>query len=509
MNKNANAIPWAAGGIGLAALENALVSDELSDPLKKINLGLGGATGIGMAMDPVNRWKYLASWPLKSMGLFGIGSADKFVGMQKELARTNLDTARVNRATAAAEADASGDKQRMALAFLLPALLGGGALAYHAYDKHLKRPKPARFKTQAEAGRLSGRQRIRIDVPMTAMPAEFMDSLMQADNHPRARTQLQTKTANTQVIKAASSLLSGLGGLVLESTGVPPIGRSMNETGKSLAHLESGDFSEAGRYGAAGIGNALLGVAGLRLGLAPLLSRMITKPRLAAWLGKLPAGGAANGLRKAGPANILSAGRQSESPALAKWLWHWTHGNRLSGASAKLRNDPAALAARRAAYGISDRVAPVGGKLKSTGAVDRLRNRRFRDQPGGVAYSPIRIGGNQLPPTMATKGLEVARGAGASVLNTANRGYLLARRNPNITAVAAGLPLSMLGLDMDTARAAAGKPVTLESNKVPTVAGYPLGPAVASFADVVSGNTQSPLTRQLQGAFRDPYAASR
>lgn len=424
------------GGAGVAALENYLVGDNLPSELQKVNLGLGAATGAAMAMDPAHRGAYLASWPIKSMGLFGIGSMANYVNQQSELADKNLEIADINRRTAETSSDNAGNTTRNMLMFLLPALAAGGGLGYHAwnqYQKNKAQKENSRFRTKDEKGKLSGRQRIRIDVPVTAMPDEFMQSLMNADDIPRARSRLQEKHAS----------------LLGELTGVGPTLDVPREGGSALGSFAGQDYGNAMRYGLATAGQGMMGLTLLRGGMAPALAMMLRRPRLAAMMGKMPAG-AMGSLRSKGPASLLRGGMRrnlTEAPAFAKWLWHWTEGNKLS---------PKSLAARRGAN-------PTGKKMDMRGAVDRARDMRYRYRPDRYAFdskNPFLRGPlmswlrpSATPGTsLLSRGVEGAKFMANRAVNTAYRGKQLALRNPNMSLTAAGLPLSMVGLQRDKER---------------------------------------------------------
>lgn len=85
-------------GAGATALENKyLLGDDIPPEIKRVNLLLGTLTG-GMAAHPNPQiaTSALASWPLKSTGILGVGALLKNIQTQRQLSGTNLDTAKLN-----------------------------------------------------------------------------------------------------------------------------------------------------------------------------------------------------------------------------------------------------------------------------------------------------------------------------------------------------------------------------------------------------------------------------
>ena len=263
--------PYAAGGIGLSALENKVLGSELPDPLKKINLGIGATQGIMMGL-PGSKAKMLAlgSIPTKQMGLFALGEAEKFKNQQEALTDTNLNTAKVNESAAKLHLRDAGTSRAIQLAFLLPALVGAGALGYGAYNQFKKEHKPkSKFKNLEETGEHKPNQRLRLEMPISALPDDFVPSLLSARDKAHIRVQR----------KKAASFLGTAGNLALDFTGLPELLRGGKDLMHGFGSLQDSDYGDAARYTGSGLGNLALGVVDARFG-APLFGKILGKARL-------------------------------------------------------------------------------------------------------------------------------------------------------------------------------------------------------------------------------------
>ena len=263
-------------GTGVAAGENELLGDNLPEELKLINLGIGGVTG-GLMANPAYRERALHSWPFKQLGLFGIGSLDHFRRQQSDLADRKLETAEIEQDTAKTK-----NRDLKGLGTMLAALAGSGALAYYAYNQRKKPRKPTNYDTIGGKGKLRGsaQNRVKIDVPGSALPAEFFQSLVDIDDNPKARTLAQTR-------KTASAQDGGIGSTLWdmgrEMMAYPSFGRMGRDVGSAAGNLAGGDFGEAARYGAGAVGNAAFGGLALQ-GLASMTGEHVfTEPRLRSW----------------------------------------------------------------------------------------------------------------------------------------------------------------------------------------------------------------------------------
>ncbi len=301
---------YGAGGLGLAALENQYVANELPDPLKNVNLGLGAITGI-LAADPATRTAALAGLPIKEMGLFGIGALDKLRHQQQSLVDANLGVADINRQTADINRSNAGSQKAMTLGFLIPALAGGGAAALWAYDKWRKQQQGIpRYKTLGEKGRdSSARSKIRIDIPTSAVPDEFYRTLSTPEERDRSHIRLlelmdpnSRRRSMEDVMagipdgergKAASFIKKAMSdenehisiprlawSLGTELTGVPAAYRAVKDFGQGFSNLEEDNAGSALRYGLAGLGGTAAALATARWGLAPGLAKLLGRNRL-------------------------------------------------------------------------------------------------------------------------------------------------------------------------------------------------------------------------------------
>lgn len=381
------AIPYAAGGAGMAALENKYVGDNLPPELKHVNTGIGLGTGLMLAShNPEMQTAALTSIPLKEMALFGIGGMDRFRRSQQALTDTHLRTARIGEDTARMEHDDAGSRKRMALAFLVPALAAGGALGYEGYLKYKKKHEagPKRFQTVGSKGTRRQSQRVRIDIPPSALPKEFYQSLGQVEDDPRTYTAVQEKrpmgnrstsrfvtpdelnevTRTRGMTRSASagapmkvpfkdlfkpdpkrkdltykfkapgvksayaqrddrpSLLSMLGHGAVEATGVPSLVRGVREAGYGMNTLGEGDYRNAGRYGLSSAADLGLGALGLRWGVAPVLGRMFGRGRLSGVL--------RNEMAAKGVGSLFKRRQLTEFPTAAKFLNRNAFGNELA-----------------------------------------------------------------------------------------------------------------------------------------------------------------------------------
>jgi hypothetical protein len=528
-------LPWAAGGAGLAALENKFVGeDTLSKPLQNINVGLGGLTGAALGLPgltPAERGAILAAYPLKSMALFGTGAIDKFRRSQQDLVNTNLQTARVNQNTARLEADNAGSKKTLAMAFLLPLLMGGGGLAYYAYNHRKRQQENSRFRNVGTRGSLHGKSRVRIDVPATAMPEEFYRSLIHADDNSRAFTRLQQQdlpelenkvAAFKQCVVPVPAVLEfakwaaanqpsqfGPGfwtDLLTETTGIPSIGRGLREIPQSFQRLAEGDDRNALRYGAAGLGSLAGGLVGLRFGVAPLLGRLMGRARLAAMMRRGPGGGM---LR--------------QFPTLGRSIHRWSFGNDMAQ-----RGAVDALGKPIARYATEGQAALRRGLgLSTTGARDRLLNMRYRYDPQRFAWAPPAPGAPRSwfkdtflrgpktkPTTLPGQLAGLPRYLTNRSLDTGYRTLQMARRNPNLSLSLAAMPVVGMGALRDQQEARDAKQTLLHSmpdwerHRGPF--NMPVSAGLSALMQTVTGQgPTSGLTRQLQGPLADPWAASR
>jgi hypothetical protein len=450
---------YGLGGLGIAALENAYVGKELPPELKNVNLGLGGITGLLYASpDPKLRAAALGSVPLKEMGLFGIGALDKLRKQQQSLVDANLDVADVNKQTAEIQrSNASGQKLLSGM-FLIPALAAGAGLGYLGYEKWRKaKEKIPRYRTVGERGRESGaRSKIRIDIPATAVPPDFYKSLSTPEESNRAHIrflQLATNHGDNQklldeamsampsedrfklsaFIKKATaddneriSIPRFLWDVGSEFTGIPSIARAFRDVGAAGGHYMADEGGQAARYGLGALGNAALGVAGLRLGLAPILGRRLGANRLLAHMGKTGPGTAFPYISRP-PVRF---------PMLAKFLNNQSFGYPALNADRMKRfaYNPKAFAWEGRAAG-----SPASGVGGESSIVNGL-------------YHSLLTKPTRAPVTGPGHLVNMARFGANRALQGTYWTRQLAGRYPNAALTVTGAPLVGLGLESDRAK---------------------------------------------------------
>lgn len=456
--------PYAAGGAGLAALENRFIAPEIPDELKRVNLGIGGITGYLMTSpDPKIRMAALASVPTKQLGLFGIGALDKFRRQQQALVDANLGIAHINRGTAQSQANNAANAGRLALMFLIPALAAGGAIGYMGYERFKKRKERVpRYKTVGEKGRSRSGQKIRIDVPATALPAEFFDALTDVDENPRAHTRLLKLMNGSKgapaLDKAAAEALEKcsaadqstsipkmLGSLAYEFTGIPGATRTMKDIGLGASAYTGDDLSEAGRYGTSAAANALLTLLTLRTGTLPIVGHLMGRRFLEHQMKGIP------GVTQA-----------RFMPNLAKTIHRWSYGPGFGPSVAKGKVDPM-------------RYAWEGATVKNP-----FFQQLFTKRPAPVT------------PTLTGNLYNAARYGGNRLVNLAYRTKQLGVRHPILSALALGIPFAGLGSQRDedraeqTRRDLAGWVPSWEQQKGPM--GMPLSSTFAGFMNALGGS---------------------
>lgn len=419
MEKTASALkalaPYLAGGVGLAALENRLVGEELPDPLKSVNLGIGAVTG-ALVKNPKTRAAALLGLPIKQMGLFGIGSLDKYRRQQQSLVDKNLEAATLNSAAAKLNQEGASAKNKLMLAYLLPALLAGGGLGYLGASEFAKNRKRKsripRNVTVGEKGKRTRGPKIRIDIPPGALPPDFFEALHNVDDNAAAHVRMlqsltpdQRAALSTMPKAAAAEGLSVPGlawDIAKEMTGVPALSRSFKD-------LKGFGSTGEGRYAAGSLGNLAIAIMAARTGGLPLLGRLIGKRAILRQMGRLPAS-----VMKAKPGTPLPA--KGSFKNLAKMLYRDTWGTKWQNRirDIKLKTDP--------------------NKFKFTGATPF---QRFKAAPA-EGNSRVREAIKATPGYLANR---AARGG--------YKGLMMARRSPNASLFLGGMYPATLGTERD------------------------------------------------------------
>ena len=496
------ALPWIAGGLGVSALENKVVGENLPDELKNVNLGIGGVSGL-LAANPAQRAHVLSSLPFKQMGLFGIGALDRLRKQQQSLTDTNLATAKIHRQTAAMEGANAGSKAKIMAAFLVPALLGSGALAYHAWNQR-KKKKLEGYKTVGQRGVGSGSARkVKFDIPASALPPEFFTSLINADESPRSRMRVLEKqamyngggedlstAANDSFLGrlfhragqiphniAQSKPVSNAGNaasLGWEFTGLPTVGRTVKDTGLGFGSEAGGQHGVGHRYLAAGLGGALLSGVALKTGIMPMLAKGFGPGRL---------------MRQIKPDTLGKKLMQpiTGMPNLAQMLHNTAGGRALTAAEHAALENPATRDATHAALRNT-----LGGNRQ---LVDKMRDLRFQHVP-----RPFVPG--TTPTTLLGEAGLAGRKAVHGVKELGRRSYNFVRRHPYISSTVAGTPLAGLGTMRDDSkyRDWLNKNGPMQAN--PPQHGdwrLPISSQLALMLSNVGSNGQPAVSRQIQG----------
>ena len=555
--------PYVAGGVGLAALENKYIGDNLPPELKNINLGIGGTTAAMMASDnPAMQIAGISAIPMKEMALFGMGSMDKFRRSQQELTDTNLATAKLHHQAAELESGTAGSGTRRALMFMIPALLGSGALAYYA-SQHKKKENP-RFSTVGESGVRTGNQKVRIDLPPSALPKEFYSALAGIERSPKQHTRIQAREPadlpKAATVKAAMQdesadykppgILSRIGGIAGDVTGISPLARFFKERAAAAGALSAGDYDNAARYQMGSYGNLAGAALGLRFGAYPLAAALLKQPRLASWITRNPGGvrnfinsqAAGKGVNEfrnlkamvggvgakaiTGAPSLFSPRQFTEFPTFGKWIYNATFRNQMAPEQIARRQ---AVNADLAASGAMRPSSSGGGpsRLSMEDVSDRALNLKYRYNPKKFSWSDPTpsnsIFGNLFNNTLTRSDtpsttapgrlLDVLRYGGNRAVDTAYRTRQFINRHPYATLTAASMPLSMMGLQKDEddeqrARESV-KPYLPDwaHNKGPY--NMPVTGTMSNLLSMFGGGGGSPLAAQLQAPQSDPFASVR
>jgi hypothetical protein len=378
-------IGYGALGVGGAALENQYIGQNVPPELKKVNLSIGGSTGLMLASkSPAMQVAALSAIPLKQMALFGIGGMDRFRRQQQSLVDTNLQTARLNQSAARVNANSAGGAKALGASFLIPALLGGGgaaALAYMAWKKQQKANR--RYQTVGEEGTKKPSQKIRIDIPQSALPHDFYDTLRGIDHNPRAHARLQKLRARRdpdniedmdQMVRQAKvayqvdkpeelrafykradqqsnhPTLKLIRDMAWQSTGIPNIMAAGRDLGNTATSAIAGNYDDTKRYSGAAIANGALGLLSARF-MAPLALKAIGRGRVTGVIRN----------------SLNGTSRQwSEMPTFAKYVNKWGGGHELG---------PASFSQAAPMQGLSSGVTDNASRIYRTGA-ERMGARR-------------------------------------------------------------------------------------------------------------------------------------
>lgn len=476
--------PYALGGAGLSLLENKVLGSNLPDPLKKINIGIGATQGAMFGL-PGNKAKIMAlgSIPVKQMALFGLGEAEKFKNEQEALTNTNLDAAKVNESAAKLHLRDAGTSRAIQLAFLIPALVGAGALGYEALDKYRKsHKKDPRFKNMVEGGTRRQSQKIRIDMPVSALPADFASSFL--NSRDRSHFTVKEKDGDDpnngdgvfRSRRKSASALSNAGSLLWQFTGIPNLLRGGKDLMYGYGALNDSDFKNTGRYALSGLGNLAMGVAAARWGAIPL-ARLLGKARLS--------GVIRNALK--------GESRQfTEAPTAAKYIYR-------HGFMEDFPNKPRVGYTSKAMEAAGE--APA--KYPAINAFDPQRYAWKKPTTQSTIFKSLLTAPD---PSAGPQSLLGTMGLGAKYVGNraVNAGYgarQVMRRYPNATLMLAGTPFANRGTIRDEEEASQQKAMWdkyLPSGGNTGPMGMPVSSVANSILRAMSG-TPEPVARQLSG----------
>ena len=528
-------LPFLAGGVGLAAAENKFIGNELDPRIKKINLAIGATTGALLAhKSPAAQIAALSGIPIKEGLLFGIGGMEKLRSQQEELTNTHLQTAKIQEDTAKTERAHAGGNKALAAAFLVPSLLGAGGVAMLAHNMHKKSPAAgSKFKTVGDVGQATGSRKVRIDIPSSAIPADFFKSITQADNTGASRIRYMEKVPSSATNGKASkpfsfskkrassvvdpsryglsdymhgswpgTLLRGLhregeqavqskpvravktiGNLALQLTGLPMLGRAAKDFGSGLGYLAGGRDDVAARYLAGGVGNALVGIPNVGFGMGGMLSGTIGKARML------------RAIRPAGPGVLakLRQGTITNTPNISQWFMNHL-GRNLDKTEMAAFQNPATRDALLQRF--KDDPSILGGNyhLKNL-----LRDEKFKFVP--KPWVPT----TSVPKTIPGELMHGMNFLGHHAGENARRMALMARRNPRMTAWAAGMPMSLMGnaFDQENATRLAGQTATAGTPGPFSAQGLPVSGALDTLMNNFSSkrNNTMPVLGQLSNTY--------
>jgi ribosomal protein S18 acetylase RimI-like enzyme len=175
-------LAFMGAGAAASALENKYVFDN-SDSLDKTNLLLGAVTGL-LLKNKKTRYPALAAWPVKQMGLLGVGAYQKDAPLRHETARLNLESARLD----------SPGLRNAALAAL--GISGLGATGIYAYDKLGDKPT-SRPRGGSGTGEPPKRKEvITMKIPTSEFTPEIVQNYLERARKP-VRHQIQTLAEET------------------------------------------------------------------------------------------------------------------------------------------------------------------------------------------------------------------------------------------------------------------------------------------------------------------------
>lgn len=204
------AMTGAAVGLAATPAENRLLGVKDDSVLGKGNYFGNAAIGLGAGLahgHPLPQMGLAGTWAAKNTAMLGVHSLEQAADAYKReapqrqaiadteltAAKHNADAARQNAANAGSMSP--GTKASLALA----GILGTGGLGLYAYNS-LKSKKPAKTTTTATIHGKEGpvRKKVTINIPAKALPPEFYQSLINADDRRGANMTLTTERTSEE-----------------------------------------------------------------------------------------------------------------------------------------------------------------------------------------------------------------------------------------------------------------------------------------------------------------------
>jgi hypothetical protein len=192
-NKGVQMAGGAGAGAGLSAYENEKLFPEADTKLKAINILSGALTGAALPSHPVGASTTLTG---KQLGLLGLDTYMKDAPMRQNIANTQLSAAQAARDTAGTEQSTAKLLMEKAKNLsntdkALYGVAGAGLLGAGIYGANSlfggKKKAPAVGSVADGPSKNKAPGKIRFDIPSDAMPPEFFQGLMKAEESGKGR----------------------------------------------------------------------------------------------------------------------------------------------------------------------------------------------------------------------------------------------------------------------------------------------------------------------------------
>ena len=213
-NKGVQIGGGAAAGAGLSAYENEKLFPEADTKLKAINILSGALTGAALPSHPVGASTALTG---KQMGLLGLDTYMKDAPVRQNIANTQLDASKAQLASAQAARETAGTEQSTAKMLMekarnlsntdkaLYGVAGAGLLGAGIYGANSlfggKKKAPASGSVASGQGKNKAPGKIRFDIPSDAMPPEFFQGLMKAEESGKGRAKYACLATRAELLQ--------------------------------------------------------------------------------------------------------------------------------------------------------------------------------------------------------------------------------------------------------------------------------------------------------------------